>query len=50
MKNESVHFITDFGKLNKMVVHKPFALPKISEVALDLERFMYAKVLDYKMG
>ena len=49
-KNGEVRFLTDFRKLNKMLVRKPFPLPKISVVLQELEGFTYATSLDLNMG
>jgi hypothetical protein len=49
-KNRTVWFLTDFRELNKMLVMKPFPLPKISTVLQELEGFTFATALDLNMG
>ncbi len=42
--------VSDFRKLNKRIVRKPFPIPKISSVPQELEGFTYATALDLNMG
>ena len=49
-KNGTVCFLTDFRELNKRLIRKPFPLPKISLVLLELEGFSHATALDLNMG
>ena len=46
----SVRFISDFRELNKRIRRKPFPIPKIQEMLLTLEGFIYATSLDLNMG
>ena len=43
-------FLNDFRNLNSQLKHKPYPMPKISEMLLKLEGFQYATSLDLKMG
>ena len=45
-----MQFISDFCKLNKVLKHKPWPLPKIVETLQELEGFTYASQLDLNMG
>ena len=49
-KNGTVRFLTDFRKVNKMLVQKPWPLPKISTVLQELEKSMWASSLDLNIG
>ena len=49
-KNGTVRFISDFRELNKMIVRKPFPIPKIQDMLLKLQGFTYATSLDLNMG
>ena len=49
-KDGTVRFLTDFRELNKRIKRKPYPLPKISELMLLLEGFMFATSLDLNMG
>ena len=40
----------DFCELNKWIKRKPFPLPKIQDLLLQLEGFQYATSLDLNMG
>jgi hypothetical protein len=42
--------ISDFRKVNKRLVRKPFPIPKISTVLQELEGFTFATALDLNMG
>ncbi len=42
--------ISDFRELNKRIVRKPYPIPKISMILLELEGFTYATALDRNMG
>ena len=48
--NGIVRILTDFRELNKLLVRKPFPLPKISTVMHELEVFTYETALDLIMG
>jgi hypothetical protein len=41
-KNGTVRFLTDFRKVNELLVRMPFPLPKISTVLQELEGFTFA--------
>ena len=49
-KDQTVRFITDFRKLNKMIVRKPYPLPNIQETLTTIGNFTYATVVDLVMG
>ena len=49
-KDEMVRFITDFHRLNKMIVRTPFPIPNIQETLSTLEKFKWATVIDLVMG
>jgi hypothetical protein len=50
MKDETVRFLSDFWKVNKRLVRKPFPIPKVSTVLQELDGFSYATALDLNMG
>ena len=49
-KDGTVRFISDFRELNKRIKRKPYPIPKIQELMLMLEGFMFATSLDLNMG
>ena len=49
-KTNHVRFLSDFRKLNRKLKHKPYPMPKIREILLNLEVFKYAMSLDFNMG
>jgi hypothetical protein len=49
-KNSTVRFLTDFRRVNELLIRKPFPLPKISTVLQELEGFTFATALDLNMG
>lgn len=49
-KNGTVRFLSDFRELNKRIKRKPYPLPKIQEMLLQLEGFQWATSLDLNMG
>ncbi len=49
-KNKTVCFPSNFQEVNKMLVRKPFSIPKISTVPQELEEFLFATALDLNMG
>ena len=49
-KDGTVCFISDFRELNKLIRRKPFLIPKIQDLQLNLEGFMYGTTLDLNMG
>ncbi len=49
-KDHTVRTISDFRKLNKRIVRKPYPIPKISTTFQELEGFAYATTLDLNMG
>jgi hypothetical protein len=49
-KDGTVRFINDFRELNKRIKRKPFPIPNIQDMLLNLERFQYATSLDLNMG
>ena len=49
-KDGRVRFISDFRELNKRIKRKPYPIPNIQEMLLNLEGFQYATSLDLNMG
>ena len=49
-KDGSVRFISDFRELNKMILRKPYPIPNIQDMLLNLEGFQWATSLDLNMG
>ena len=49
-KDQTVRVVSDFRRLNSMLVRKPFPLPKISTTLQQLKGFTYATALDLNMG
>jgi hypothetical protein len=49
-KNRTVCFLSNFWKVNKRLIRKPFPIPKISTVLQELEGFIFATALDLNMG
>ena len=49
-KNGTVRFLSDFRELNKRIKRKPYPLPKIQDLLLNLEGFTYATSIDLNMG
>ena len=49
-KNGQVRFLTDLRKVNKMLVRKPYTIPKFLDVIQTLQGFTYATTLDLNMG
>jgi hypothetical protein len=49
-KDSIVHIISDFRELNKHIVRKPYPIPKISTILLELEGFTYDTAPDLNMG
>ena len=49
-KEGTVRFITDFRRVNKNVVRKPYPIPRIGETMQQLEGFQFATALDLNMG
>ena len=49
-KNKEVRFVSDFREVNKLLVRKPYPIPKISTVLQEMEGFTYATQLDLNMG
>ena len=48
--NQTVRFVSGFRQVNKLLIQKPYPLPKISTVLQELEGFTYASQLDLNMG
>jgi hypothetical protein len=46
----TVRTITDFRKINKRIVRRPYQIPKISTTLQELEVFTDAMALDLNMG
>ncbi len=49
-KDGTVRFINDFRELNKRLRRKPFPIPNIQDMLLNLEGFQWATSLDLNMG
>jgi RNase H-like domain found in reverse transcriptase/Reverse transcriptase (RNA-dependent DNA polymerase) len=49
-KDGTIRFINDFRELNKRIKQKPFPIPNIQNMLLNLEGFQYATSLDLNMG
>ena len=49
-KNGTVRFISDFRKVNKIIVRKPYPLPKIDDIIQQLQGFKFATSLDLNIG
>jgi Reverse transcriptase (RNA-dependent DNA polymerase) len=49
-KDGTVRFISDFWELNKQIKCKPYPIPHIQDMLLNLEGFQYATSLDLNMG
>ncbi len=49
-KDKTVRFLSEFWKVNKRLVRKPFSIPKISTVLQEIKGFSYATALDLNMG
>ncbi len=49
-KDQTVHFLSDFGEVNKRLVRKPFPIPKIRTLLQEIKGFSYATTLDLNMG
>ena len=49
-KDGTVRFISDFRELNKRIKRKPYPIPHIQDMLLNLEGFQYATSLDLNMG
>ncbi len=48
--DKTVCFLSDFREVNKMLVRKPFPIPKISMILQEIEGFSYATALNLNMG
>ena len=46
----SVHFVTDFHKLNLQIQRHPYPLPDVKDVLRCMEGFTYATCFDVNMG
>jgi len=49
-KDATLRSIADLRELNKRIKRKPFPIPKIQDMLLKLEGFLYATSLDLNMG
>jgi len=49
-KDGSVRFMSDFRELNKRITRKPYPIPNIQDMLLNLEGFQWATSLDLNMG
>ena len=49
-KDGTVRFINDFRELNKRIRRRPYPIPNIQDMLLNLEGFQYATSLDLNMG
>ena len=48
-KDGTVRFINNFQELNKRIRRKPYPIPNIQDMLLNLEGFQYATSLDLNM-
>ena len=48
--NRTVRFLSDFRKLNQIIRIKPFPIPKIQDMLLNIEGFVYTSSIDLNMG
>ena len=49
-KEGTVHFLTNYRKVNGQIVCKPFLIPRIADTLQQLEGFTFATTLDLNMG
>ena len=49
-KEGTVRFVTDFRRVNKNIVRKPYPIPRIGETMQQLDGFQFATALDLNMG
>ena len=49
-KDRTVRFLGDYREVNKRLVREPFPIPKIQDLLLGLEGFMFVTTLDLNMG
>ena len=49
-KDGTVRFISDFRELNKRIKRRPYPIPKIQDMLMNLEGFQFATSLDLNMG
>jgi hypothetical protein len=49
-KDGTVRFINDFRELNKRIRRRPYPIPNIQDMLLNLDGFQYATSLDLNMG
>ena len=49
-KEGTVRFLTDFRKVNGLIIRKPFPIPRIADTLQQLEGFNFATALDLNMG
>ena len=49
-KTNRLRFLSDFRSLNRQLKRKPYPVPKVREMLLNLEGFQYATSLELSMG
>ena len=49
-KDWTIRFFTNFRELNKKIKRKPYPIPKLQDLLLNLEGFTFATLLDLNMG
>jgi transposase InsO family protein len=49
-KNGSIRVISDFRRLNTMIIRHPYPLPQLSDIFARIDGFRYATALDLIMG
>ena len=49
-KTNCVRFLSGFQNLKRVLKHKPYPMPKIRDILLNLDVFQYAMSLDLNMG
>jgi hypothetical protein len=49
-KNGTIRVVSDFRKLNSLLKHHPFPVPKIGDMIRFMEGFAFATALDFNMA
>lgn len=49
-KTHDVRVVTNFQKLNELIVCRPFPIPKIKDLLISLKGFTYASAIDLNVG
>ena len=48
-KDMRVRWVSDFRKLNEMIVRKPFPMPKISDILMERQEYIQFTKIDLSM-